>query len=292
MTQQHYTRLAERGTLISIWIYTFIATSKLTIGLLFHSNAMSADGWNNFTDVLSSIVIFLGIIIAKQPADNEHQYGHWKIENIASLMSSFIMFFIGFQVLLSALSSFVDKHEVHLDFLLVITGFIASSLMFATYFYNNQLAKKINSKSLLAVAKNNFSDAITSFITTISILLSNLLQLPILDSIMALIVSIIILHTGFDIFKEHVFILSDGFDQEDLEPIRLAILAHNEIKGIRLLKARNYGSIIYVDVTVYMDSSLTVLQSHQVTEDIETELQHKFNVKYTDVHVEPFLSIN
>lgn len=292
MTQQHYTRLAERGTLISIWIYTFIATSKLTIGLLFHSNAMSADGWNNFTDVLSSIVIFLGIIIAKQPADNEHQYGHWKIENIASLMSSFIMFFIGFQVLLSALSSFVDKHEVHLDFLLVITGFIASSLMFATYFYNNQLAKKINSKSLLAVAKNNFSDAITSFITTISILLSNLLQLPILDSIMALIVSIIILHTGFDIFKEHVFILSDGFDQEDLEPIRLAILAHNEIKGIRLLKARNYGSIIYVDVTVYMDSSLTVLQSHQVTEDIETELQHKFNVKYTDVHVEPFLPIN
>lgn len=287
---EKHVKLAEKGTLISICIYTLIASLKLLIGHLFQSNAMSADGWNNFTDVLSSVVIFIGIFIAKQPADNEHQYGHWKIENIASLMSAFIMFFIGLQVLFSAISSLVNQQQLQPELSLIITGFIASTLMFITYFYNKTLATKIHSKSLLAVAKNNLSDALTSFITATSILLNYLLKLPVLDSIMALIVAIIILHTGFDIFKEHVFILSDGFNKEELHPIRETILSHQEIKAIRLLKARNYGSTIYVDVTVLMDPTLTVLQSHQVTEDIELELQQKFNVKYTDVHVEPYIA--
>lgn len=288
--QQNHIKLAERGTLISIAIYTVIAITKLLVGYLFQSHALSADGWNNFTDVLSSIVIFIGLIIAKQPADNEHQYGHWKIENIASLMSAFFMFFIGLQVLLSAISSLIHHQGIQTDVSLVYTGFIASILMFITYFYNNRLAKKINSKSLLAVAKNNWSDASTSFVTAVAIYLNHLWHLPILDSLMAIVVACIILYTGFEIFKEHAFILSDGFNQSELEPIRQTILAHPEVKDIRLLKARNYGATIYVDVTVLMEPTLTVWHSHNVTEEIEQELHDRFNVKFTDVHVEPFQS--
>ncbi|MBS4750736.1 cation diffusion facilitator family transporter [Granulicatella sp. zg-ZJ] len=280
--------LAERGTLISIIIYTVIASLKIILGTLFKSSALSADGWNNFTDVLSSVAVFFGIRLAKQPADEEHQYGHWKVEGISSLMSSFIMCFIGLQVLFSSFTSLVQQEEPNFDLSLAAIGIFASALMFATYFYNHRLANRIQSMGLKAVAQNNLADAFTSLSTAISIFFAVLFKWYWIDSIMAIFVSAFILNTAFSVFKESAFALSDGFDTEQLEPFRKLILSHPEIHDVRSIKARHYGANIYVDVTVLMNAHLTVKESHDVTETIEKELSEQFGVTFTDVHVEPY----
>lgn len=278
--------IVKKMSFITIAIYCAIASLKLAIGFYFNSSAFQADGFNNFTDVIASVAIFIGLHIAHLPADDEHRYGHWKAEGIASLVASFIMFYIGIQVLLSAFSRMVTPNRELLDFSLVIAGFFSSVIFFALYRINKKTAQQYSSIGLKATAQNNLTDAITSFLSTITIILINSLKWFWLDGLIATIISMVILKTGFDIFKETVFQLSDGFDEKTLNRYKTIILAHPEIISIRQLKARHYGPNVYVDVTVLMDGNLTVHESHIVTEDIERELQNS-GVLFTDVHVEP-----
>lgn len=278
--------IIKKMSFITIAIYCAIASLKLAIGFYFNSSAFQADGFNNFTDVIASVAIFIGLHIAHLPADDEHRYGHWKAEGIASLVASFIMFYIGIQVLLSAFSRIVTPHRELLDFSLVIAGFFSSVIFFALYRINKKTAQQYSSIGLKATAQNNLTDAITSFLSTITIILINSLKWFWLDGLIATIISMVILKTGLDIFKETVFQLSDGFDEKTLNRYKTIILAHPEIISIRQLKARHYGPNVYVDVTVLMDGNLTVHESHIITEDIERELQNS-GVLFTDVHVEP-----
>lgn len=278
--------IVKKMSFITIAIYCAIASLKLAIGFYFNSSAFQADGFNNFTDVIASVAIFIGLHIAHLPADDEHRYGHWKAEGIASLVASFIMFYIGIQVLLSAFSRMVTPNRELLDFSLVIAGFFSSVIFFALYRINNKTAQQYSSIGLKATAQNNLTDAITSFLSTITIILINSLNWFWLDGLIATIISMVILKTGLDIFKETVFQLSDGFDEKTLNRYKTIILAHPEIISIRQLKARHYGPNVYVDVTVLMDGNLTVHESHIITEDIERELQNS-GVLFTDVHVEP-----
>lgn len=278
--------IVKKMSFITIAIYCAIASLKLAIGFYFNSSAFQADGFNNFTDVIASVAIFIGLHIAHLPADDEHRYGHWKAEGIASLVASFIMFYIGIQVLLSAFSRMVTPNRELLDFSLVIAGFFSSVIFFALYRINKKTAQQYSSIGLKATAQNNLTDAITSFLSTITIILINSLKWFWLDGLIATIISMVILKTGLDIFKETVFQLSDGFDEKTLNRYKTIILAHPEIISIRQLKARHYGPNVYVDVTVLMDGNLTVHESHIITEDIERELQNS-GVLFTDVHVEP-----
>lgn len=279
--------IVKKMSFITIAVYCIIASLKLIIGFYFNSSAIQADGFNNFTDVIASVAIFIGLHIAHLPADDEHRYGHWKAEGLASLIASFIMFYIGIQVLLSAFNRMITPNQEQLDFKLVMAGFFSSVAFLTLYRINKKTAQQHASIGLKATAQNNLTDAITSFLSAMTIVLINTLEWFWLDGLMAVIISFVILKTGIDIFKETVFQLSDGFDEKTLNHYKTIILAHPEVISLRQLKARHYGPNIYVDVTVLMDGNLTVHESHMVTEDIEHELQN-IGVLFTDVHVEPY----
>lgn len=279
--------IVKKMSFMTIAVYCTIATLKLIIGFYFNSSAIQADGFNNFTDVIASVAIFVGLHIAHLPADDEHRYGHWKAEGIASLVASFVMFYIGIQVLLSAFTRIISPAQEKLDFNLVIAGLFSSIVFFILYRINKKTAQQHASIGLKATAQNNLTDAITSFLSAMTIVLINALEWFWLDGLMAAIISFVILKTGADIFRETVFQLSDGFDEKTLNQYKTIILAHPEIISLTQLKARHYGPNIYVDVTVLMDGNLTVHESHIVTEEIEHELQQA-GVLFTDVHVEPY----
>lgn len=282
--------IVKKMSFITIAVYCMIAILKLLFGFYFNSSAIQADGFNNFTDVIASVAIFIGLHIAHLPADDEHRYGHWKAEGIASLVSAFIMFYIGIQVLLSAFTRIIKPNHETLDNSLVITGILSSFVFFILYRANNRVAQQQSSIGLKSTAQNNLTDAITSLLSAISIIIVNQLQWFWLDGVIAALISIIILKTGFSIFKETVFQLSDGFDEKTLNQYKTIILSHPEIISLTQLKARHYGPNIYVDVTVLMDGNLTVHESHTVTEDIEKELNN-VGVLFTDVHVEPYEAV-
>ena len=115
---------AERGAILSIITYILLSTSKLVFGKLFFSQALFADGLNNLTDVLSSVLVFVGLKISQKPADKNHPYGHWKFETIASLMTSFIMCIIGIEVIRNAWHTIMNPSPELPSLITAIVGFI------------------------------------------------------------------------------------------------------------------------------------------------------------------------
>lgn len=290
MNNERYQQLkqAELGAIISILAYVIVSILKLSIGNIADSEALRADGLNNFTDILASIAVLIGLRISRKPADNEHRYGHWKAENIASLVTSFVMLLVGIEVLYSSIRSFMDKETGSPDITAAIVGIFSAILMYIVYYFNKKLAEKVKSPGLLAAAKDNRSDAWTSIGTAIAVFAASF-QLGWLDTLAAMVVGLLILKTAVDIFRESSFSLSDGFDQAELVRYKETIEKIPEVRQVKDIRGRNYGSNIYVDITVLMDSDLTVKESHTVSDIIEHRLFEKFQVHETDVHVEPFI---
>ena len=278
---------AERGAILSIGTYIFLSATKLIVGKTFNSEALFADGWNNFTDVISSILVFVGLRLSQKPSDENHPYGHWKFETIASLVTSFIMFFIGIEVIRNAFQEFLNPVTEAPSLISSIVGFFSGVIMIGVYFYNKNLAARIQSLGLKATAKDNLSDAMISFLTALAVLFASL-GLHWLDNIMAFVVGLLIVRTAVEVFIESAFQLTDGFDQTELDQYIPVILRHSEVKDIREIKARRYGSNVYIDLTVCMDKDLSVWKSHQVTEFIEAELYDEFAISFIDIHVEPY----
>lgn len=279
-------KIAERGAIISIITYTILAAIKIGIGKWGHSEALTADGWNNFTDILGSVFVLVGLRLSRKPKDSTHQYGHWKIEAIASLLTSIIMFLVGLNVLIPTITRMIRHQMEKPDMLSCIVGFISGGVMFIVYSFNKNLAQRVQSQSLMAAAKDNLSDALTSIGTGIAIVAS-MWGLPWLDNLTALIIGFIIIKTAFEIFHQSSFELSDGFDQKDLDKYEDFIRTIPGVDGVRQMRGRRYGANIFLDVVVYMNPQMSVQESHQITETIEYRLHKQFGIFDTDVHVEP-----
>lgn len=277
---------AEKGAIVSICVYIILALAKVSMGFLLRSSALSADGFNNLTDVVSSVTVLIGLKTARKPADHNHPYGHWKAESIASLITSFIMLFVGFQVLQSSITSLIAGETTPPNQLAAVVSLVSGIILFILYRYNLYIAENSHSAGLKAVAKDNLADSLTSFATAIAIVGASFGYIW-LDGIMAVTVSLIIIKTGVDVFKESSFSLSDGFKDKHLSDYKKNILELPRVKDVVSIKARMYGANTYVDVTIVVDGEMSVKESHDVTELIEKRLYESFDIMHTDVHVEP-----
>lgn len=287
MKQQiHNLKLAERGAILSILAYFFLSGVKLTAGNLFHSAALTADAFNNISDIIGNIAVLIGLRMAQKPADTDHKFGHWKMEDLASLITSFIMFVVGFQVFYDTIQKLLTNTSVKIDIMGAIVGVFSALVMLAVYFYNHRLAKKVHSKALEATAKDNLSDTITSIGTSIAIFAAAL-NFPIVDKIAAIIITFFILKTAYDIFMESFFTLSDGFDEELLHKYEEDILKLPKVVSVKSQRGRTYGANIYLDIVLEMNPDLSVYESHEITEQVEQLLILKHGVFDVDIHVEP-----
>lgn len=278
---------AEKGAIVSIFAYIILAVLKLGVGSYANSKALSADGFNNFTDTIASVAIFIGLRLSRKPADNEHRYGHWKAENVTSLLTSLIMFVVGFEVLINSITSLINKDIQKPDPLAAIVGIVSAVVMYLVYLYNKKLGEKYRSSSLIAVSKDNYSDMLTSLGASIAVLTATF-HLAWLDTLTAVIIGCIILKTAFEIFRDSTFSLSDGFDREKLVAYKAEILTVSGIKDVTVLRARSLGANVFLDVTVQMNPELTVKESHDIVDSMEHQLKETFDIFDIDVHVEPY----
>ncbi|MFU2180975.1 cation diffusion facilitator family transporter [Streptococcus pluranimalium] len=279
-------RLAKRGPILSISAYLFLTIGKLIFGYLLDSSSLIADGFNNLSDIVGNVALLIGLHLASQPADEDHRFGHWKIEDLSSLITSFIMFLVGFQVLIQTIQKILSGNETSIDPLGAIVGLVSAMVMFSVYFYNKRLSKKVKSSALVAASKDNLSDALTSLGTSVAIIATSL-HFPIIDQLVAIIITFFILKTAYDIFMEATFSLSDGFDQSQLRQYEKAILEIPKIAAVKSQRGRTYGSNIYLDIVLEMNPDLSVYESHDITEQVEKMLSERFSVYDIDIHVEP-----
>lgn len=280
-------QLARRGIYLSIVTYVIISTAKLLVGSNFDSDAVFADGLNNFTDSFASIALLVGMILSQRPADQNHRYGHYKIETITTLIMSFVIFYIGITVTIDSTTTLINQAYAAPTPINAVVGLSSGVIMSGVYWYNNRLGNKLNSPSLKASAKDNLSDALTSFATALSVVLSRTGILW-LDGAMAIVVGLIIIKSGYDIFKESAFSLSDGFPQEDLDNYRKIVLMVPGVRAVSDIRGRNYGANVYIDITILVDPEISVQAGHAITEKVESALQKTEDVTAIDVHVEPY----
>ena len=279
-------KLAEQGALLAIVTYILLSTAKLIAGSMLHSSSLTADGFNNISDIVANIAVLIGLRMARKPADMDHKFGHWKIEDLASLITSLIMFFVGLDVLFETVQKIISKQVTAIDPLGAIVGFISAIIMTGVYLFNKKLAKRANSKALEAAAKDNLSDAITSLGTSIAIIASAL-NYPLVDQLVALIIPFFILKTAYDIFMESSFSLSDGFDESLLQDYKQAILEIPKITQVKSQRGRTYGSNIYLDIILEMNPDLSVYESHEIADQVEEMLMERFGIFDIDIHIEP-----
>ncbi|WP_284139517.1 MULTISPECIES: cation diffusion facilitator family transporter [unclassified Virgibacillus] len=277
----------EKGAWVSILAYFVLAITKLVIAYAGNSEALRADGLNNSTDVIASVAILVGLRISRKPPDQDHRYGHYRAETIASLFAAFVMMAVGLQVVVNTFKKVMQNETVQPDMLTAWVALGAAAIMFIVYWYNLTLARKIKSGALYAAAQDNRSDALVSIGAFIGIIGAQF-GLYWLDPFAGFIVGIIICKTAWDIFKDSSHALTDGFDEKQLEKIGRSIAKVTGVKKVEDVKGRIHGNQALIDITILVDPELNVEESHNITVRIEKLLAEKHNITYTHIHIEPF----
>ncbi|MFD3450022.1 cation diffusion facilitator family transporter [Microbacteriaceae bacterium 4G12] len=280
---------ADKGAIVSIFAYIFLAAVKIIISYLTISSALRADGLNNLTDIGASLAVLIGLKISRKPRDSDHPYGHSRAEQIASLLASFIMMSVGLDVLLKTIQSFFKETPPTPHLSGAWIALFCAAVMYGVYVYNRNLAKRTNSMALEAAAKDNLSDMLVSIGTAIGIITAQF-GLPILDSITACIIGIVICKTAWDIFQESAHMLTDGIDPDKIAQYKETIASVPGVYEILDIKARMYGNKTYVDITIAVQASMDVAHSHRITDQIEEKLAKEHEIFYSHIHVEPTFS--
>ncbi|WP_270568046.1 cation diffusion facilitator family transporter [Clostridium beijerinckii] len=279
-------KIAERGARVSIIAYITLSLLKLGVGFFAQSKALLADGINNTTDIIASVAVLIGLKISRKPADDDHPYGHLRAETIASLIASLIMIAVGLDVLYNAIKSVIFFNPKAPDLVSAVVAIFCAAAIYMVYRYNMRIAVKIKSSGLMAAAKDNLSDAWVSIGTTIGIVASQF-GFPWIDPLAAVVVSALILKTGWDIFREATHNLSDGFSREKLDGITKSISQVPGVKQIKNIRARVHGNNILLDLVVSVSSELSLVEGHSITEKIEDKLKADLDITQVMVHVEP-----
>ncbi|UXU84853.1 cation diffusion facilitator family transporter [Mammaliicoccus sciuri] len=280
-------RIAQRGAYISLVTYIILSILKFVVGTTYNSAALKADSLNNLTDIFVSVAVLVGLKISVKPADKNHPYGHMKTENITTLIVSFIIMFVGIEVISSNIPKLLQGDYSEPSTLTIWVSFISGIIMILVYLFNWKLAIKTKSTSLKSAAKDNLSDALVSIGTGIGLIFTQF-GLPIIDIILAVILGFIIVYTGFTIFKESIFTLSDGFHEKDLNNYIEEIENIEGVLDVPSIKGRYHGNSVFLDVTIIVDKDLTLDEAHDICDLVEHQLKEA-GAYSSYVHPEPNL---
>lgn len=285
MSHNENLKLAQRGAYLSLIVYIILSIVKYVTGFVFNSAAVRADALNNMTDIIVSLAVIIGLKISIKPADRNHPYGHLKSENISSLLVSFVIMFVGIQVVIQNAPRLFKEDDVVPNAITIIVSLISGLIMLIVFAVNQSLAKRTKSSSLNSAAKDNLSDSLVSIGTAIGLIFTQI-GFPIVDIILATLLGLLIIYTGFGIFKEAIFMLSDGFNETELEAYRNDILEVDEVQKVKSIKGRYHGSSVFIDVTIVVDANLSLVEAHQICDNVEHHL-HKKGISSVYVHPEP-----
>lgn len=279
--------ISQKGAWLSIGTYLFLTATKLAVGHLSGSQAITADGLNNATDILGSVAVLYGLKIAQRPADEDHRYGHERAEGVASLIVATIMGLVSIDVGFSAVRSIFTPGQETPALWGLWVALSASVVMLALYTYNLNLAKQTGSKALEAAAHDHRSDALTSMGAAAGILGAQF-GLAWADPLAGLAVAVMVSRTAWAIGKEAAHMLMDGFaDADRLKALRNEVKRVEGVTKVRSIRCRHLGSSVAVDVTVAVPCHMNVMEAHAIADRVEATLTAQDDVQEVVVHVEP-----
>lgn len=275
--------------IITIVANTILAIFKFVAGIIGKSNAMISDSIHSFSDVLSTIIVIIGLKISNKQADSEHPYGHERMESIAAFILASMLFITGILIGIEGLKNIVAVESIAKPTLIALIAAILSIIIKELmYWYTIFYAKKIKSESLKADAWHHRSDALSSIGSLIGIA-GSMLGITILDSLASIVICVFIIKVSYDIFRDALDKLVDRSCSEDtIVEIEKKAKEIDGVMNVDLIKTRMFGNKIYIDLEISADKNMTLEKAHQIAHQVHDNIEEKFkDVKHCMVHVNP-----
>ncbi len=260
---------------------------KFTLGTLSGSIAITADAFNNLSDVGSCLVTMLGFKMAAKPADADHPYGHGRIEYLSGLAISVFILAVGLEFIGNAVEKILHPSPVAFS-AAVLAGLLTSILVkLWMYRFNTVLGRTIQSASLAATAADSISDVMATTVTLLSVIAGRFTTLPV-DGVMGLVVSGMILKAGYSVAKDTITpLLGTRPDPELVREIKRLILQYDGIVGVHDLLVHDYGpGRIFASVHAEVPLENDVLYSHDIIDNAEREIAKRLNIHIV-IHMDP-----
>ncbi|MBV6272852.1 cation diffusion facilitator family transporter [Alcaligenaceae bacterium CGII-47] len=281
-------RVGQRSTLVSVAVNIVLTALQFTIGIFAQSQALVADAIHSLSDLISDGVVLLANKHSLKGPDLDHPYGHLRFETAASLAIGVLLLTVGVGMIWNSITKLQDPSTiptVHITALYV--ALIALIGKEALFHYMLRAAKKVRSTMLIANAWHARSDAASSLVVALGII-ANLSGLPIADPLAALIVGLIIMRIGWT-FSLHAFndLVDKAVDDHTEGQISALILSTPGIQGIHDLKTRKMGDMIWVEVDLEMDGTLTIEAGHAIAVEARSRVMAELPVLDVMTHFDP-----
>ena len=281
---------ANRVSVITIIINLLLSLMKFVAGFIGHSQAMISDAVHSASDVVSTIAVIFGVNMSMKKSDDDHPYGHERIESIFSIILAMMLFATGMGIGLTAIKTIINGSEIVIPGKIELGAAIVSiAVKEWMYHYTKHTAVKINSSSMLADAWHHRSDALSSVGSLIGVA-GAILGFPICEPIASIIICIFIAKAAADIFFDSVNRLVDrACTDEEIEKIKACITEIDGVMRIDKLMTRRFGSKIYVDLEIAEDGNISLNEAHRIAEAVHDNIENKIeNIKHCMIHVNPF----
>jgi len=284
-------KLAVRVTMIGLVFNASLAVFKLMAGILANSGAMISDAVNSVSDVFSTFIVLIGVKISHREKDQDHQYGHERMECVAAIVLSVILAATGTLIGVSGIEKIrmgMTGTLTEPGVLALIAAVVSIVLKEWMYRFTKGAAEKTKSTALLASAWDHRSDALSSTGTFVGILGARM-GLPVLDPIASVVICVFILKAAVQIFKKAMDQMVDkSCSKETEEQMKQVICAIKGVEHIDVLRTRLFGSKIYAEVEITVKGSMPLLEAHVIAENVHSAMEQNFpDVKHCMVHVNP-----
>lgn len=285
-------KVAMHVSSISIFVNIALSLFKLLAGILAHSGAMISDAIHSASDVISTVVVIIGVKMANKKSDADHQYGHERMECVSSIILAGLLLVTGVGIGINGIEKIIAGTAGKdlaipgvLALIAAVTSIVVKEWMF---WYTRRAAKKINSGALMADAWHHRSDALSSVGSFVGVFGARL-GYAILDPIASVVICIFIVKAALDIFKDAVDKMVDhSCDEKTTESMRKVILGVPGVERIDVLRTRLFGAKMYVDIEIAADGDMPLKDAHDIAERVHHSIENCFkDVKHCMVHVNP-----
>lgn len=269
----------------------FLCIAKLIAGFMANSAAMISDAIHSASDVFGTLIVMVGVKISNKGADEDHPYGHDRMECISALVVAAILFAVGLGIGYSGVEKIFfneGKELVVPGTLALYAAFVSIVIKEGMYWYTIKAANKLNSSAMRAAAWDHRSDALSS-IGALAGIFAARMGYPIMDPIASLIICLMIFHAAWEVFHDALSKLVDqSCDEETNTELEKIVNSVRGVEHIDYLTTRMFGNKIYVDVEISVKDTLSLLEAHHIAEHVHSAIEDKNPlVKHCMVHVNP-----
>jgi cation diffusion facilitator family transporter len=275
------------GGILGVFCNLLLFILKLMIGLLSNSIAVISDAFNNLSDLGSSLISIIGAKMSNRPPDPEHPFGHGRFEYISSLVVSFLILTVGFQLLKSSISKIVTPEKVMFNSNLIIILVFSILVKLWMFSYNRYIGKTINSSIQQATAFDSLNDVIATGAVLLTTLISHYFNVTI-DGFVGLAISILILFTGVKIAKDTInLLLGSAPNPELVQDIQAKVCTGQYIIGTHDLVVHDYGpGRVLASIHAEFPDTVSTVMAHSIVDDLEEQISNQLGINMV-VHIDP-----